>query len=79
MSVELVFYYPLEDKDIRANIKKWLRENGGKLPFEDLERRLQQRFNFHTISVHTKVEVKKDPVLIGNVSKAYRLKDGIIY
>ena len=79
MPEELVFYYPPEDKDIRANIKRWLIENGGQLPFQDLERRLQQRFNFFSKSVHTRAEIEENPVLRDNVNRAYRLKDGIVY
>jgi len=61
---QLVLFYPSDDRDIKANVGRWLGENRGQLPLDDLEGRLQQRFNYVIKSVHTEAEMRENPALI---------------
>ena len=67
-----VVFFPPNDKDIKANILRWLGKNKGELPLGDLECRLLGRFDYVSKGVYTGDQIRLNPRLKELKSCAYR-------
>ncbi|MEK6884749.1 MAG: hypothetical protein AABY22_34270, partial [Nanoarchaeota archaeon] len=48
-----------EDRTMLMYIGKWFRKNRGRLPLEDLVKRLEERFGFVATTIYTEEEMNK--------------------
>lgn len=65
--------YPLDDRDIRTRMARWLSQGGGALPLEEVRRKVHERFNY-TAEICDEVSVYR----LGLIKVAYKIKNGMV-
>lgn len=71
---QYLILYPPDDKDIKSCMSRWLSETGGSLSWDEVQKKLYERFNYITKTIHDEEEARK----MGLFEKAYILKDGMV-
>lgn len=69
-----------EDRTMLMYLGKWFRKNQGRLPLEDLVKRLEERFGFVATTTYTEEEIRKMENIPPHLkNQAYILEEGIVY
>lgn len=75
MQQQYLVLYPPDDKDIKSCMSHWLSEAGGSLSWDEVQKKLYERFKYITKSIHDEEETRKMKLF----EKAYILRDGMVY
>ena len=72
--MQFLVLYPPDDEDIKACMSRWLSEAGGTLSWDEVQKKLYERFKYVTKSIHNEEEVRQ----MNLKDKAYLIKDGMV-